>query len=138
VECLRTPYVVPWHPWRGRQCVRAGACARPHGRQCFIPGNFITDTTVRPSHGRPCGHRSTVHPFVRYHLHDNPAHRASCQLHVQARVSKFKFLLMRALDSAPTMMQVQKNKIKRTQTSHTHRASCNCSFKPECQNSSSR
>jgi hypothetical protein len=36
--------------------------ARPRGRECFTPGNFITDTTVRPSHGRPSGHRPTVHP----------------------------------------------------------------------------
>jgi hypothetical protein len=28
------------------------------------PGNFITDATVRPSHGRPCGHCSTVRPSV--------------------------------------------------------------------------
>jgi hypothetical protein len=36
--------------------------ARLHGRECFIPGNFITDATVRPSHGPPSGHRPTVRP----------------------------------------------------------------------------
>jgi hypothetical protein len=57
MECLRTPYVVPWHPWRGRQRVRADASVLP-------PGNFITDATVRPSHGRPCDHRPTIRPSV--------------------------------------------------------------------------
>jgi hypothetical protein len=27
------------------------------------PGNFIMDATVRPSHGRPSGHRLTVRPL---------------------------------------------------------------------------
>jgi hypothetical protein len=27
---------------------------------------------MRPSHGRPCGHRSTIRPFVLYRLRDNP------------------------------------------------------------------
>jgi hypothetical protein len=31
----------------------------------FTPGNFITDATVRPSHGRPGGHRPSIHPSVR-------------------------------------------------------------------------
>jgi hypothetical protein len=42
--------------------VRADASARPHGRECFIPGNFKKDAIVRPSHGRPRGHRPTVRP----------------------------------------------------------------------------
>jgi hypothetical protein len=42
---------------RGRPC--------PRGRECFIPGNFKKDATVRPSHGRSRGHRPTVGPFVR-------------------------------------------------------------------------
>jgi hypothetical protein len=39
-------------------------------------------------------------------------------------VSKFKLSLTRASDSYPTLEQVKKNRIKRTQTSYTHRASC--------------
>jgi hypothetical protein len=31
----------------------------------FIPGYFITDATVRPSHGRPNGHRPSVRLSVR-------------------------------------------------------------------------
>jgi hypothetical protein len=42
----------PAHP-RGRTRVRMDA-------HCFTPGNFKTDATVRPSHGRPHGHRPTV------------------------------------------------------------------------------
>jgi hypothetical protein len=38
--------------------------SRPCGWQCFTPGNFKTDATVRPSHGRPCGHRPTVRPSI--------------------------------------------------------------------------
>jgi hypothetical protein len=71
MECLRTPYVVLWHPWRGR-C----PSARTHVHICtdgsvLPPSNFITDAIVRPSHGRPCGHCLTVHPSVRYRPHDN-------------------------------------------------------------------
>jgi hypothetical protein len=70
MECLRTPYVVPCHGLdaarpRGRERVRADACSRPCGRECFTPGNFKKDATVRPSHGRPRGHRPTVRPSVR-------------------------------------------------------------------------
>jgi hypothetical protein len=47
----------------------------PRGRECFIPGNFITDATMHLSHGRPSGHRPivrpSVRPFVRYRPHDN-------------------------------------------------------------------
>jgi hypothetical protein len=85
MECLWTPYVVPWHPWRGRTLgifgicalgilgihwrgrtlgIRADACARPRGWQCFTLGNFKTDATVRPSHERPYGHCPTVRPSV--------------------------------------------------------------------------
>jgi hypothetical protein len=42
---------------------------------CFIPGNFKKDATVRPSHGRPRGHRPTVRPSVR--LSDCPFVRPS-------------------------------------------------------------
>jgi hypothetical protein len=37
--------------------VRADASVLP-------PGNFKKDATVRPSHGRPRGHRPTVHPSL--------------------------------------------------------------------------
>jgi hypothetical protein len=47
---------------------------RPHGHtrvradaSVLAPGNFMMDTTVRPSHERPNGHR----PSVRYRPHDN-------------------------------------------------------------------
>jgi hypothetical protein len=40
------------HP-RGHACVHVDA-------SILFPGNFITDATVRPSHGRPSGHRPTV------------------------------------------------------------------------------
>jgi hypothetical protein len=60
---------------RGRPCPhgRTPASARTHGRvradaPCFILGNFKKDATVRPSHGRPCGHR----PTVRKRPRDNP------------------------------------------------------------------
>jgi hypothetical protein len=41
--------------------------ARTHARirtdaHCFTPGNFKKNATVRPSHGRPRGHRPTVRP----------------------------------------------------------------------------
>jgi hypothetical protein len=59
-----------------RPCGHAGvltdACARPRGRECFTPGNFITDAIVCPSHGRPSGHRLTVRLSVRYRLRNNP------------------------------------------------------------------
>jgi hypothetical protein len=55
MECLRTPYVVPCHGLDA---------TRPRGRECFIPGNFKKDATVRPSHGRPHGHRPIVRPSV--------------------------------------------------------------------------
>jgi hypothetical protein len=53
------------------RCVRTDAHVRvdaklcPRGRECSTPGNFQKDATVRPSHGRPRGHRPTVHPSVR-------------------------------------------------------------------------
>jgi hypothetical protein len=98
MERLRTPYIVPWHPWpgrcpsarthsrprghvrvrvyagasarthsrpRGHVRVRVDACQRPRGRGSFTPGNFKKDATVRPSHGRPRGHRPIVRPSVR-------------------------------------------------------------------------
>jgi hypothetical protein len=39
------------------RCFRADATV-------LSPGNFITDATVCPSHGRLSGHRSTVRPSV--------------------------------------------------------------------------
>jgi hypothetical protein len=54
---------------RTRVRVRANAGVLP-------PGNFKKDATVRPSHGRPRGHRPIVHPSVRpsvrKRLRDNP------------------------------------------------------------------
>jgi hypothetical protein len=55
---------------RGRPCPRGRTMSarmrvRPRGRECFIPGKFKKDATVRPSHGRPRGHRPTVCPSVR-------------------------------------------------------------------------
>jgi hypothetical protein len=61
----------------GNACVRADARARPRERAmsartlgCFradaivlLPGNFITDATMRPSHGRPSGHGPIVRPL---------------------------------------------------------------------------
>jgi hypothetical protein len=38
------------------------------------PGNFIMDTTVRPSQGRPSSHRPSVHSSVCYRPYDNPNH----------------------------------------------------------------
>jgi hypothetical protein len=52
--------------------VRADAGIRPRGHACvhtdvsvLPPGNFKTDATVCPSHGRLSGHRPTVRPSVR-------------------------------------------------------------------------
>jgi hypothetical protein len=47
---------------RGRACVRADTLLCPRGRALFYPGYFKKDFTVRPSHGRPRGHRSIVRP----------------------------------------------------------------------------
>jgi hypothetical protein len=74
MERLRTPYIVPWHPWPGR-CPSARTRSRPRGRGSFTPGNFKKDTTVRPSHGRPHGHRPIVRPSVRKRPRDNPGGR---------------------------------------------------------------
>jgi hypothetical protein len=43
----------------------------------FTLGNFITDATVRPSHGLPSGHRPSVRPSIRYRPRDNPEHMSS-------------------------------------------------------------
>jgi hypothetical protein len=52
------------------ECVRADASV-------LSPGNFITDATVRLSHGRPSAHRPivcpSVRPSIRYRPRDNPA-----------------------------------------------------------------
>jgi hypothetical protein len=55
---------------RGEGRERGGegdASARTYGRiradaPCFIPGNFKKDAIVRPSRGRPRGHRPIVRP----------------------------------------------------------------------------
>jgi hypothetical protein len=48
---------------RGR-CPSARMHSRVHADARVLPlGNFITDATVRPSHGRPSGHRPTVRPL---------------------------------------------------------------------------
>jgi hypothetical protein len=69
---------------RGRECIRADAlsCLRgcAHVRAdapCFTPGNFKKDATVRPSHGRPRGHRPIVRPSVRKRPRDN--HDPACK-----------------------------------------------------------
>jgi hypothetical protein len=38
--------------------------SRPRGRKHLPPGNFIMDAIVRPSHGRPCSHRSSIRPYA--------------------------------------------------------------------------
>jgi hypothetical protein len=64
---------------RGHGCVRADASpsARTHGHvcvdaPCFTSGNFEKDAIVRPSHGRPRGHRPivrlSVHPSKNVHV----------------------------------------------------------------------
>jgi hypothetical protein len=85
MERLKTPYIVPWHPWPGRcpsaRMLHASAqtCSRPRGRGSFTPGNFKKDATVRPSHGRLAAIvrssvRPSVRPSVRKRPRDNPAY----------------------------------------------------------------
>jgi hypothetical protein len=45
---------------------------RPRGRGSFTPDNFKKDATVRPSHGRPHGHRPIVRPSVRPSVQKRP------------------------------------------------------------------
>jgi hypothetical protein len=66
---------------RMHRLVRADASILP-------PGNFITDATVRPSHGRPNGHRPTVHPSVLYRLRDNHALTGKGVVHVSIQGTK--------------------------------------------------
>jgi hypothetical protein len=58
--CVRASAPYP----RGR-AVSAGmlGCVRTDA-SVLLPGNFITDATVHPSHGRPSGHRLTIRPSV--------------------------------------------------------------------------
>jgi hypothetical protein len=67
MECLRTPYVVPWHPWRRRTRVRAdGSVLSQVTSKRTLQCVQVTDAPaaiVRPS----------VRPFVRYCPRDNPA-----------------------------------------------------------------
>jgi hypothetical protein len=71
MECLRTPYIALWHPWPGRcpsaqTLVRLRRCTIVRADAAVSPlGNFKKDATVRPSHGRPRGHRPIVRPSVR-------------------------------------------------------------------------
>jgi hypothetical protein len=50
---------------RGRTERGGEGDASARTRLVFTPGNFKKDATVRPSHGRPRGHRPIVRPFVR-------------------------------------------------------------------------
>jgi hypothetical protein len=56
----------------GNKCVRADASCVRTDASVLPPSNFITDATVRLSHGRPSGHRPIVRPSVCYRPHDNP------------------------------------------------------------------
>jgi hypothetical protein len=56
--------------------VRADASVLP-------PGNFKKDATVRPSHGRPRGHR----PTVRYRPRDNPGYSQELCVFLRQRLS---------------------------------------------------
>jgi hypothetical protein len=49
----------------GRRGASARTGSRLHGRERLTPDNCITDATMRPSHGRPSGCRSSVCPSVR-------------------------------------------------------------------------
>jgi hypothetical protein len=72
-------------------------CPRGHARvrtdaSVLYPGNFITDATVRRSHGRPSGHHLSVYlsvrPSVRYRPRDSPT------THVEVRnVKPISFLI---------------------------------------------
>jgi hypothetical protein len=65
-------------------------------------------------------------------------HRASCQMQLQGRVSKFKLSLTRALDSCPSLDASQKENQKEFKLLTLTGLAASCSFKVECQNSSSR
>jgi hypothetical protein len=66
-------------------CVRTDALmsARTQGRVCmdapiYPRGNLITGATVRPSHGRPSGHRPIVRPAVRPSILNRPRDNPAC------------------------------------------------------------
>jgi hypothetical protein len=66
------------HPVRMDVGVRPRRHARIRADASVLPlGNFITDATMRPRHGRLSGHRPTVRlyirPSVRYRPRDNLA-----------------------------------------------------------------
>jgi hypothetical protein len=60
-----------WGSWGLKTAARVRADA-----SVLSLGNFLSDATVRPSHGRLSSHRPTVHPSVRYCPRDNPGVRA--------------------------------------------------------------
>jgi hypothetical protein len=64
VASVRTCHVRTGLLPHGLTCASARIHSYPRGRECFTPGNFITNATVRPSHGRPSGYRPTVRPFA--------------------------------------------------------------------------
>jgi hypothetical protein len=69
LDCVRTDAPCPCGRWVASPRTYRGVRA---DTSILSPGNFITDATVRPSHGRPSGHHPTVRPSVRYGLCDNP------------------------------------------------------------------
>jgi hypothetical protein len=52
----------------GGKLIRADGPMSARMQICFSPGNFKKDATVRPSHGRPRGHRLTVRPFEKFRV----------------------------------------------------------------------
>jgi hypothetical protein len=70
----RTLVLSVWTCW-----VRADAARVRTDVPIYPRGNFITDATVRPSHGRPSSHRPTVRPTVLNRPCDNPAQTAIYQ-----------------------------------------------------------
>jgi hypothetical protein len=65
------------------ECIHADRAGARADASVLPPGNFITDATVRPSHGRysasksrtsqrPSSDRPSVRPSFRYRPRDNP------------------------------------------------------------------
>jgi hypothetical protein len=60
-ECVRADVLCPRERWIASARTRSRSC----GLKCFLPpGNFLTDATVRPSHGRPSGHCPIFRPSI--------------------------------------------------------------------------
>jgi hypothetical protein len=96
MECLRTPYVVPWHPWPGR-CPSAQTPARPRGHMCasertlvcprrctriYADASVLSQVTskrmlqcVQVMDAPAAIVRPSVRPSVCYRPRDNPASR---------------------------------------------------------------